>query len=263
MAPKNPKNTPVLNFSSNLTLPLIPLRDVVVYPHMVIPLFVGRTESIKALESAMGESKQVVLVAQKNASVDVPTEADLFSVGTISTILQMLRLPDGTVKVLVEGVSRARIASFSTITQDQPFMRAQLEVQQDIETSEDPEITVLMRSITGQFEQLVKANKKIPPELVTSVRNMKVPSHFADSVAAHLTVSIESREKILETFDVKERLHLLRDLIAQELELLEVEKSVQGRVKQQVEKSQRQYYLGEKLKAIQHELGELDEMTPA
>lgn len=244
---------------SVLSLPLIPLRDVVIYPHMVIPLFVGRAESIKALESAMSKDKQVVLVAQKNASIDIPTEKDLFEVGTVSTILQMLRLPDGTVKVLVEGVSRARLKSFAN---KDGFMYAELELHQETDKPDDPEITVMMRNVTAQFEQLVKANKKIPPELIASVRNMKTPAHFADSVAAHLTIGIDSREKILETFDIKERLHLLRDLIAQELELLEVEKNVQGRVKQQVEKSQRQYYLSEKLKAIQQELGDLDENSP-
>ena len=246
--------------TSGNALPLIPLRDVVVYPHMVIPLFVGRSESIKALEYAMSKDKQVVLVAQKNASVDVPSEKDLFSVGSVATILQMLRLPDGTVKVLVEGISRAKIL---TITTEQEFMLAQLEVHQEKDLEEDPEVQVLIRNVTSHFEQLIKANKKIPPELISSVRGMKVPAQFADSVAAHLTVNIESRQKILETFDIKERLHLLRDLTEQELELLEVEKNVQGRVKQQVEKSQRQYYLSEKLKAIQQELGELDEGTPA
>jgi len=245
---------------NNTTLPLIPLRDVVIYPHMVIPLFVGRAESIQALESAMTKDKQIVLVAQKNASIDAPTEQDLFSVGSVATILQMLRLPDGTVKVLVEGVSRARLMSFASTDK---FMQAQIDIYTESETPDDPEITVLMRTVTAQFEQLVKVNKKIPPELITAVRNMKTPATFADSVAAHLTVSIDARQKILETFDVKERLHLLRDLIAQELELLDVEKSVQGRVKQQVEKSQRQYYLSEKLKAIQQEMGELEEGTPA
>src|SRR3990167_9458699 len=259
MTPKSKKPSETTT-PNEMTLPLIPLRDVVIYPHMVIPLFVGRAESIKALESAMTQDKQVALVAQKNASVDIPAEADLFAVGTIATILQMLRLPDGTVKVLVEGVSRACVAAFLS---DDAFMQAELEIHLEPEPPEDPEVTVLMRNVTAQFERLVKANKKIPPELITSVRNMKLPAHFADSVAAHLTVNIDSRQKILETFDVKERLHLLRDLIAQELELLEVEKSVQGRVKQQVEKSQRQYYLSEKLKAIQHELGELEEGTPA
>lgn len=258
-----PLTPEIKSTASETTLPLIPLRDVVIYPHMVIPLFVGRAESIKALESAMTQDKQVALVAQKNASIDVPAEADLFSVGTVATILQMLRLPDGTVKVLVEGVSRARVLSFLPVSEECPFMRVQLEVHTETEITEDPEVTVTMRNITAQFEQLVKANKKIPPELITSVRNMKAPAHFSDSVAAHLTLNIDSRQKILEAFDVKVRLLLLRDLIAQELELLEVEKSVQTRVKQRVEKSQRQYYLSEKLKAIQEELGELDEGTPA
>ncbi|OGT27115.1 MAG: endopeptidase La [Gammaproteobacteria bacterium RIFCSPLOWO2_02_FULL_42_14] len=241
-------------------LPLIPLRDVVVYPHMVIPLFVGRAESIKALEAAMSKDKQVVLLSQKNASIDIPAEKDLFRVGTLATVLQMLRLPDGTVKVLVEGVARANITAFDDTLE---FSQVQVDVPESPEIPVDSEVTVLMRSIVTQFEQLVKANKKIPPELITSIRNIKNPAHFADSVAAHLTISIESRQKILETFETKTRLHVLRELIAQELELLEVEKSVQGRVKQQVEKSQRQYYLSEKLKAIQQELGELDENAPA
>ncbi|PIZ03758.1 MAG: endopeptidase La [Gammaproteobacteria bacterium CG_4_10_14_0_8_um_filter_38_16] len=260
MTTQKPKKK--LSDTAQLTLPLIPLRDVVVYPHMVIPLFVGRAESIKALETAMTADKQVVLISQKNAAIDNPTEKDLFSIGTVSTILQMLRLPDGTVKVLVEGVSRARAVGFSTV-EDGHFMQAHLDVFQEPDETSDTEIQVLMRNVTAQFEQLVKANKKIPPELITSVRSIRVPAHFADSIAAHLTLNIESRQKILETIAIKERLHLLRDLIAQELELLEVEKNVQGRVKQQVEKSQRQYYLSEKLKAIQHELGELEEGTPA
>ncbi|MCX7121147.1 MAG: endopeptidase La [Gammaproteobacteria bacterium] len=253
---KAPKKSPKVDLNNKLILPLIPLRDVVVYPHMVIPLFVGRPESIKALELAMEKDKRVVLVAQKNAAIDVPTQDDLFSVGAVATILQMLRLPDGTVKVLIEGVSRARILGFVS---DQAFMQAGLDIYEEPVLEEEPEITVIMRNIVTQFEQLVKANKKIPPELITSVRNIKAPSHFIDSVAAHLTVSIDSRQTILAAFDVKERLTLLNNLIGQELELLEVEKNVQGRVKTQVEKNQRQYYLSEKLKAIQQELGELDE----
>lgn len=263
MSQKTSKKTDVIPQTPDMTLPLIPLRDVVVYPHMVIPLFVGRSDSISALESAMSDSKQVLLLAQKNAAIDTPKESDLFTTGTVSTILQMLRLPDGTVKVLVEGVSRAKVVSFLPTTPEITYMRATMVVHEEKEIADDPEVTVLMRTIVGQFEQLVKANKKIPPELITSIRNMKTPAHFADSVAAHLTVNIDSREKILETYDVKARLNLLSELIAQELELIEVEKNVQGRVKQQVEKSQRQYYLSEKLKAIQQELGELDEMSPA
>lgn len=250
------------NKSRKQILPLIPLRDVVVYPHMVIPLFVGRADSIKALEVAMSGDKQIFLVAQKDSTVDAPVEKDLFRVGTVATILQMLRLPDGTVKVLTEGVARACVQEFPA---GEAFMRAQVELYHEPVTStpKSAEMTALMRSIQTQFEQLVKANKKIPAELITSIRNIKDPANFADSVGAHLTVSIESRQKILETFPVKARVNLLQKLVAQELELLEVEKNVQGRVKQQVEKSQRQYYLTEKLKAVQQELGELDENTPA
>ena len=255
--PKKQKKTNIpAEITNTDAIPLIPLRDVVVYPHMVLPLFVGRAESIKALEVAMSKDKQVVLVAQKNAAIDVPTEKDLFTIGAVATILQMLRLPDGTVKVLVEGVSRAKVISSET---KNGYMQALVDLHSEAENADDAEMAVLMRSITAKFEQLVKANKKIPPELITSIRNMKSPSNFSDSVAAHLTVSIDSRQKILETFDQKDRLHLLNDLIGQELELIEVEKNVQGRVKQQVEKSQRQYYLSEKLKAIQQELGDLDE----
>src|SRR3989338_8212130 len=250
------------NKSRKQLLPLIPLRDVVVYPHMVIPLFVGRADSIKALEVAMSGDKQIFLVAQKDSTVDAPVEKDLFRVGTVATILQMLRLPDGTVKVLTEGVARACVQEFPT---GEAFMQAQVELYHEpsAPTAKSAEITALMRSICTQFEQLVKANKKIPAELITSIRNIKDPANFSDSVAAHLTVSIDSRQKILETFPVKARVNLLQKLVAQEIELLEVEKNVQGRVKQQVEKSQRQYYLTEKLKAVQQEIGELDENTPA
>lgn len=238
------------------TFPIIPLRDVVIYPHMVIPLFVGRQESIKALEVAMAKDKQVMLIAQKDPATDKPIKKDLFSVGTVSTILQMLRLPDGTVKVLVEGVSRAKIKSF---TNKKSLLMTSVTLYKEAEKTDDPELRVLMRNVIAKFEQLVKVNKKIPAELLTSIRNIKLATHFSDSIAAHLTINIESRQKILETFNVTERLELLKELLSQELELLEVEKNVQGRVKQQVEKSQRQYYLSEKLKAIQHELGELEE----
>ncbi|OGT51120.1 MAG: endopeptidase La [Gammaproteobacteria bacterium RIFCSPHIGHO2_12_FULL_42_13] len=242
--------------SDTVSLPLIPLRDVVVYPQMVIPLFIGRSDSIKALEAAMSADKRVLLIAQKNASVDSPTEKDLFQIGAVATILQMLRLPDGTVKVLVEGVSRAEVVSFE---HQNEMLKAVISIHQELESADDPEIVVLMRNITAQFEQLIKVNKKIPPELLASIRGVKNAGNFADSIAAHLTISIESRQKILETYDIKKRIELLRGFISQELELLEVEKNVQGRVKQQVEKSQRQYYLSEKLKAIQQELGDLDE----
>lgn len=249
---------PIQHVADDSFFPLIPLRDVVIFPHMVIPLFVGRSESIKALEEAMSKDKKIFLIAQKDAAVDVPQESDLYTVGTISTILQMLRLPDGTVKVLVEGVSRAKMSTFSD---DEEYMSAGIEVYTEEEV-DHAEIRVLMRNITAQFELLVKANKKIPAELLTSIRNIKLPAHFADSIAAHITVNIDARQQVLETYDVLDRLNLLSELVAQELELLEVEKNVQGRVKQQVEKSQRQYYLSEKLKAIQHELGELEDGVP-
>lgn len=240
----------------NLVLPLLPLRDVVIFPHMVIPLFVGRSESIKALEEAMDHEKRIFLVAQKDATVDVPGEKDLYTVGTIATILQLLRLPDGTVKVLVEGVQRASMTEFLSRGD---HLATGLELLSDTRELDDPEIAALMRSMMSQFEKLVKASKKIPPELLTSLSNIEDPGRLADSIAAHMTVKLDLRQQVLESANIHERLALMNDLLTQELDLIEVEKRVQGRVKQQVEKSQRQYYLSEKIKAIQQELGELDE----
>ena len=237
-------------------LPLLPLRDVVVYPHMVIPLFVGRSESIKALEHSMEHEKQIFLVAQKEPSTDVPTLDDIYPVGTVSTILQLLRLPDGTVKVLVEGNQRAQVERFF---KDNDFYSAELKTLEDQGTANDPEVSVLMKSVLGQFEELIKINKKIPTELITSLRNLENPGDLADSIAAHMSIKIPSRQEILAARNVQERLEILHRLLGEELELVEVEKRVQGRVKKQVEKSQRQYYLSEKIKAIQKELGELDE----
>lgn len=237
-------------------LPLLPLRDVVVFPHMVIPLFVGRTESIKSLEAAMEIGKQVFLVAQKDASTDIPKESDLYPIGTIATILQLLRLPDGTVKVLVEGARRAKLLRMFS---EDDHLWGELEVVKEKDAKESPELEVMRRGVLGQFEQLIKVNKKIPPELLTSLGNIEDQGRLADSIAAHMTVKIDSRQKILEESDVLERMTLLHDLLGNELELVEVEKRVQGRVKKQVEKSQRQYYLTEKIKALQHELGELEE----
>lgn len=240
-------------------LPLLPLRDVVIFPYMVIPLFVGRTESIKALEAAMDADKQIFLVAQKDAAVDVPKQSDIFKVGTIATILQLLRLPDGTVKVLVEGSRRAHLKDYYT---EEAYLAADVEPMQDIEAPIDAEAKAVMRNLLSQFEELVKINKKIPPELLTSLSNIEETGRLADSIAAHMTLKIESRQRVLESANMKERLQLLQELLGQELELIEVEKRVQGRVKKQVEKSQRQYYLSEKMKAIQQELGELDEESP-
>lgn len=242
--------------TENKVLPLLPLRDVVVYPHMVIPLFVGRGESIKALEHSMEHEKQIFLVTQKEAATDVPTIEDIYSVGTLSTILQLLRLPDGTVKVLVEGNQRAKVLQFF---QQEGFYAAELEILQEEGNTSDPEISVLMRSVLNQFEDLIKINKKIPPELITSLRNIDNPGDLADSIAAHMSIKISSRQEILAAANIHTRLEILHRLLSEELDLVEVEKRLQGRVKKQVEKSQRQYYLSEKIKAIQKELGELEE----
>jgi len=245
-----------------LKLPLLPLRDVVVFPNMLIPLFVGRSESIAALETAMEMGKQVFLVAQKDAAIDVPSFDDLYSTGTIATILQLLRLPDGTVKVLVEGSRRAKLLKM--FSEGQHFWSELVPVEAESVEGEpaesvQKEIEVMRRSVLKQFGQLIKINKKLPPELLTSLSSIDDPGRLADSIAAHMTVKIDYRQEILEEFNVLERLRLLDNLLNNELELVEVEKRVQGRVKKQVEKSQRQYYVTEKIKALQQELGELDE----
>lgn len=235
-------------------LPLLPLRDVVVYPHLVIPLFVGRTKSVKALELASEGNKQILLVAQKSASKDDPEASDLHEVGTIATVLQMLKLPDGTVKVLVEGVQRAKISEF---TETEECFAARPELVEESET--DVEIQALMRTVFAQFDQYVKLNKKIPPEILTSLATIDEAGRLADTIAAHLTLKLEEKQKILEMFDVAERLeHLLR-LMEGEIDILQVEKRIRGRVKRQMEKTQREYYLNEQVKAIQKELGEHDE----
>jgi len=239
-----------------IVYPLLPLRDVVIFPHMVIPLFVGRGDSIKALEHAMENDKQIFLVAQKDATVESPKKKDLYGVGTVATILQMLRLPDGTVKVLVEGSQRAEVKKLETKKGTQ-FVSVALIDEPEIE--ESSEITALMRSLINQFEKLVKSNKKIPAEIIATLVNISDPGRLADTIAAQMTVKIESRQQVLEMVDMLERLQLMHVMLNQELDLLEVEKRVQGRVKKQVEKSQRQYYLSEKIKAIQQELGELEE----
>lgn len=251
--------SPVNLIEAPVPLPLLPLRDVVVFPHMVIPLFVGRGESIQALETAMKGTKQVFLVAQKDANVDVPQRNDLYRLGTVATILQLLRLPDGTVKVLVEGSYRAKI---SKINKGKEFWTVHVSKVHEALEGDDTEIQAHMRAALNQFEQLIKVNKKLPPELLTSLASIQDPGRLADSIAAHMTIKLDFRQKILEAAEIQSRYELLQSLLAQELELVEVEKRVQGRVKQQVEKSQRQYYLSEKMKAIQQELGELDEATP-
>ena len=235
-------------------LPVLPLRDVVVYPHLVIPLFVGRAKSVKALEIASEGNKQILLVAQKSANKDEPDADDLYEVGTIATVLQMLKLPDGTVKVLVEGVQRAKVTGFIE-TEECFAARAELIA----ESISDIEIQALMRTVFAQFDQYVKLNKKIPPEILTSLSGIDEAGRLADTIAAHLTLKLDEKQKILEMFSVAERLeHLLR-LMEGEIDILQVEKRIRGRVKRQMEKTQREYFLNEQVKAIQKELGEQDE----
>jgi ATP-dependent Lon protease len=239
------------------TIPVLPLRDVVVYPHMVIPLFVGRDRSIKALEAAMEEEKEILLVAQKSASEDDPGEEDIYRIGTLSTILQLLKLPDGTVKVLVEGGQRAKIVN---IIDNSEFFSAQVTVL-DAEPLEEREAEVLSRSVLNQFDQYVKLNKKVPPEVLTSLAGIEDPNRLLDTIAAHMALKIEEKQDILAITDLRERFEHLLTLMESELDLLQVEKRIRGRVKKQMEKSQREYYLNEQMKAIQKELGDLDE-TP-
>jgi ATP-dependent Lon protease len=236
-------------------LPVLPLRDVVVYPHMVIPLFVGRDKSIKALERAMDETKQILLVAQKSAADDNPSPEDIHTIGTISNILQLLRLPDGTIKVLVEGVQRARIVKF----EDLGHMYAAETEALEPEPIPAREGEVLSRSLLSQFDQYVKLNKKVPPEIISSLSSIDDPSRLADTIAAHMSIKLQDKQRILEMVDLRERLDQLIVLMETEIDLLQVEKRLRGRVKKQMEKSQREYYLNEQMKAIQNELGELED----
>lgn len=241
--------------AEQIRLPLLPLRDVVVFPHMVIPLFVGRPKSIKALEAAMEAGKSIMLVAQKTAAKDEPTDKDLYEVGCIANILQMLKLPDGTVKVLVEGTQRANILS---VTDDESHFHCEA-MPIGPEPTESAETEALRRAIVSQFDQYVKLNKKIPPEILTSLSGIDEPGRLADTIAAHLPIKLEQKQKILEMFNVTERLESLLSQLEGEIDILQVEKRIRGRVKRQMEKSQREYYLNEQVKAIQKELGEGEE----
>ncbi|WP_299176607.1 endopeptidase La [uncultured Neptuniibacter sp.] len=238
-----------------LELPVLPLRDVVVYPHMVIPLFVGREKSIDALEAAMSGEKEILLVAQKNASDDEPTAEDLFNVGTVASVLQMLKLPDGTVKVLVEGDYRATIESLKV---EEGFFTAQAS-QLQIEELNEAEEELYKRTVLEQFERFVQVNKKIPSEVLSSLQNIDEVGRLADTIAAHMSLKLEEKQQILEMLCNKERLEHLMALMESEIDLVEVEKRIRGRVKKQMEKSQREYYLNEQMKAIQKELGDMDE----
>jgi ATP-dependent Lon protease len=238
-----------------LEMPLLPLRDVVVFPHMVIPLFVGRPKSIKALETAMEAGKSIVLVAQKSAAKDEPGPEDLYDVGTVANILQMLKLPDGTVKVLVEGQQRARISG----VQDAGSHFTVHATPVDSDPASDHESEAMRRTMVQQFDQYVKLNKKIPPEILTSIAGIDEAGRLADTIVAHLPLKLEQKQAVLEMFGVKERLEHLLKVVEGELDILQVEKRIRGRVKRQMEKSQREYYLNEQVKAIQKELGETEE----
>ena len=238
-------------------VPILPLRDVVVYPHMVIPLFVGREKSIKALDAAMSDNKQILLVAQKSVEVDEPNTDEIHRIGTLSTILQLLKLPDGTIKVLVEGVERAQVVNY---LEDEEFFSAQISLlKSDDQSDDEKELEVMARSVTNLFEQYVKLNKKVPPEVLTSLAGIDEPTRLADTIAAHMLLKLDEKQHVLEISSVRERLEHLVSLIEGELDVLQIEKRIRGRVKQQMEKSQREYYLNEQMKAIQNELGELEE----
>ena len=236
-------------------LPILPLRDVVVYPHMVIPLFVGREKSILALDKAMEIGKQILLVAQKKAEIDEPEIGDIYDVGTLATILQLLKLPDGTVKVLVEGGSRATLEN---VRSGEYFLA---DIQKVIEASRDDtrEMDGLKRTVVSQFESYVKLNKKVPPEILSSLSSIEQPGRLADTVAAHMSLKLAEKQKVLEIDDVRQRLEHVMGLIDAEIDMLQIEKRIRGRVKQQMEKSQREYYLNEQMKAIQKELGEMED----
>ncbi|MDD2746165.1 MAG: endopeptidase La [Acidithiobacillus ferrooxidans] len=236
-------------------VPVLPLRDVVVFPFMVIPLFVGRAKSIRALEDAMSGEKQILLVSQKNAADDDPQPENIYRIGTLATILQLLKLPDGTVKVLVEGTDRAKIVSFLPAEES---LRAQVQIVAS-GAANDRELEALMRSVSAQFEAYVKLNKKIPPEILSTLASMDDPARLADTVAAHLGLKLEEKQEILEKADTRARLEHLLGMMESEIDLLQVEKRIRGRVKRQMEKSQREYYLNEQMKAIQKELGDLSE----
>ncbi|OYY74096.1 MAG: endopeptidase La [Gammaproteobacteria bacterium 28-57-27] len=241
-------------------VPVLPLRDVVVYPHMVIPLFVGREKSIAALEAAVQTNKQIVLVAQKSADIDDPMPEDLHSIGTLSQILQLLKLPDGTVKVLVEGSERVYVEHMA---QTEVYFTASVSAMAEEAPPDERDLDVHRRTLLGQFEQYVKLNKKIPPEILSSLEGIDDASRLADTIAAHMALKLEEKQRILEMVVVAERMEQLMALIEAEVELLQVEKRIRGRVKQQMEKSQREYYLNEQMKAIQKELGEMEDAAPS
>ncbi|UKJ72966.1 endopeptidase La [Azospirillum brasilense] len=235
--------------------PVLPLRDIVVFPHMIVPLFVGREKSVRALEDVMKDDKQILLVTQKNAAQDDPTPADIYSVGTVGTVLQLLKLPDGTVKVLVEGGQRASITKFA---ENEDFFQAHADLVEE-KVGESQELEALGRAVVSQFEQYIKLNKKIPPEVLVSINQIEEPGKLADTVASHLALKIPEKQQLLECATVSERLERVYAFMEGEIGVLQVEKRIRNRVKRQMEKTQREYYLNEQLKAIQKELGETED----
>ena len=250
------ENTPLLSESSSQLVPVLPLRDVVVYPHMVIPLFVGREKSIEALDAAMQDNKKILLLAQKNAEVDDPSQDDLYEIGALSTILQMLKLPDGTIKVLVEGGERVIVES---LLETNNYFSATVQYLEKTPVIDEKEAEVLIRSVLNLFDQYVKLNKKVPPEILTSLSGIDDPSRLADTISAHMSLKLDEKQEILEIRDPRQRLEHIMSKIEGEIDLMHIEKRIRGRVKQQMEKSQREYYLNEQMKAIQKELGEMDD----
>jgi ATP-dependent Lon protease len=238
------------------TLPVLPLRDVVVFPHMVIPLFVGRDKSIRALDQAMEADKRILLVAQKSAETDDPGAGDLYEIGTLATVLQLLKLPDGTIKVLVEGVERVRV---SAVVEQEGTLVGDAEAIDSAQSRDEREVEAVVRSLMSLFEQYVKTNRKLPPELLQTLSGIDEPGRLADTVAAHLGVRLADKQKLLETLDVGDRLELLVGFVDGEIDVQQMEKRIRGRVKSQMEKSQREYYLNEQMKAIQKELGDIDD----
>ncbi|MDA9346324.1 LON peptidase substrate-binding domain-containing protein, partial [Porticoccaceae bacterium] len=241
--------------ADKIIYPLLPLRDVVVYPHMVVPLFVGREKSIVALEAAMELDKQIILVAQRNPSEDNPGIEDVYEVGTFATILQMLKLPDGTLKVLVEGTGRVSLVEPH---EGEAYMQTCI-VELVEEALEDTEADAVTRSTLSLFEQYVNLSKKIPSEVITTVSGIEAANRLADTIASHMTLSLEQKQEVLEVADLTERFEHLMGLMEAEIDLFQIEQRIRGRVKKQMEKSQREYYLNEQMKAIQKELGDIDE----
>ena len=243
--------------NSFFAVPVLPLRDVVVYPYMVIPLFVGREQSINALEAATDENKQILLVAQKDSSEEQPSMDNLFETGTLATILQLLKLPDGTVKVLVEGTTRAKITS---LNDEDNYLKADI-ADYIVKQPKEPEAGVLMKTLLEQFEQYVKSNKKIPPEVMASLSSIDDADRMADTVAAHMSLKLDDKQLLLELTDINARIEKLLVFLESEIDVQHIEKRIRGRVKKQMDKSQREYYLNEQMKAFQKELGEIDEVS--